>query len=230
MSAFTPDRLFVALDVPSVDEARTLAQTLLPTGVAFKIGLQLLPIGGLELARELKDQGATVFLDYKLLDIANTVESAVRSVASLGVDYLTVHCEPQAVSAAVRGAKDTGLKLLGVTVLTSYTDKDVQLAGYAHRVNVLVMRKAMNAMTAGFTGVVAAPREIPMLRERLGQELEIVTPGIRPAGANADDQARIATPDSAVKLGATRLVIGRPITQAPDPVAATQAIIANVAG
>lgn len=221
-------RLILALDLPGVDEARAMADAVGDAVSFHKIGLQLIPIGGMALARELKAQGKSVFLDFKLLDIAATVEKATRSLAGIGADLLTVHAEPEAMKAAVKGRGDSDLKLLGVTVLTSYDDAALAEIGYQRSAKDLVLRRVDQAVEAGMDGIVASAHEAEEIRARTPDDFLIVTPGIRPAGASADDQKRVATPESALKAGATHLVIGRAITGAGDPKAAAEAIVAEM--
>ncbi len=217
-------RLILALDLPSVEEARAMAERVGAAVSFHKIGLQLLPIGGMALARDLKDQGKQIFLDYKLLDIAATVKKATRSIASAGADLLTVHAEPEAMKAAVAGRGDSSLKLLGVTVLTSYDDAALAEIGYARGAAELVARRVDQAVAAGMDGVVASPLEAEAIRARVPADFLIVTPGVRPAGVGADDQKRVATPGAALRGGASHLVVGRAITGADDPRAAAEAI------
>lgn len=218
-------RLILALDLPDVDKARAMADAVGEAVSFHKIGLQLLPIGGMDLAKTLKDQGKSVFLDFKLLDIAATVEKATRSIAGLGADLLTVHAETEAMKAAVAGRDDSALKLLGVTVLTSYDDAALAEIGYQRGAKELVLRRVDQAVAAGMDGIVASAKEAGEIAARVPDDFLIVTPGIRPAGVSADDQKRVATPASALKSGATHLVIGRAITSADDPKAAAEAIL-----
>jgi len=223
-------RLIVALDLPDAGEARRLAETL-GTAVSFyKVGLQLFATDGMALARALKAAGKQVFLDWKLHDIGATVEKAAAALSDSGCDFLTVHAEPQVMRAAVRGRLTPELKILGVTVMTSLTDEDLREIGYGHTAADLVERRVRQAIDCGCDGVIASPHEAARVRQIAGEGFLVVTPGVRPAGASADDQARTATPAAALKAGATHLVIGRPITAAPDPRAAAQAIAAEMAG
>jgi orotidine-5'-phosphate decarboxylase len=224
------DRLIVALDVPNADAARALIGQLDGSVGIYKIGLELLFSGGLELAAELVGTGAKVFIDAKLLDIEATVERATAAVARTGAQFLTVHAvDRKTLDAAVRGRGDTGLKLLGVTVLTNLTPADLVQQGIDHPPQELVLHRAMLAKEAGFDGVVASGREARAIREAAGSGFLIVTPGIRPEGSAANDQARIVTPAMAIAAGADYLVVGRPITVAPDPCAAACAIGEEVA-
>ncbi len=231
MTAAGTDRLIVALDLPSVEEARA-AVTMIGSAASFyKIGYQLIPVGGLDLARELSEAGKKVFLDFKFHDIGATVERGAASVVKLGADFLTVHAEPHVLSGAVAGrGGDRRLKLLGVTVLTSLTQESLADSGISMRLEDLVLRRAEFCAKAGADGVVASAREASAIRQRFGDELLIVTPGVRPAGANADDQARIVTPSDAIRAGADHLVVGRPIVNAKDPCAAAHAIGDEIAG
>ncbi len=210
-------RLFVALDLPSLDEALRMVDTLAEAVTAYKIGLQLLPIGGAELGRALKSTGKTIFFDFKFHDIDATVEKAVRSVAALGVDFLTIHARPDIMRAAVKGRGDSNLKILGVTVLTSLDQPALQAIGYHQTPEALVLKRVEQAMAAGIDGVVASPLEAPQIRAIVPDDFLLVTPGVRLPGGNHDDQKRIATPEQALTDGASHLVIGRPITQASDP-------------
>ncbi len=200
-------------------------------GSFYKIGYQLAYAGGLEFARELVGEGKKVFLDLKLHDIGNTVEAGVRSVARLGVTFLTVHAYPQTMRAAVAGRSDAALRILAVTVLTSYDDQDLADAGYAPgSVAELVARRAAQARDIGIDGIVCAAPEAQRMRSLLGPDRLIVTPGIRPSGSPAGDQKRVLTPADAIRLGADHLVVARPIVKAADPRAAAQAIVDEIAG
>jgi orotidine-5'-phosphate decarboxylase len=227
--ALTPrDRLIVALDIPDVDEARRLVETLGETAVFYKIGMELAYGGGLPLVSELAAAGKHVFLDLKLHDIPNTVERATAQASKLGATFLTVHAYPQTMRAAVAGARGSGLQILAVTVLTSYDDADLSEAVYRFGVVETVRRRAEQALELGVDGLVASPAEAAMARETVGAGLAIVTPGIRPAGGAVGDQKRVATPAEAIRNGADYLVIGRPVTQAPDPRAAAAAVVAEI--
>lgn len=224
------DRLIIALDVSSVEEARRVIARIGAEGAFFKIGYQLMPIGGLELARELSGAGSRVFLDFKFHDIGATVERGVASVAKLGGDFLTVHAEPDVLKGAVDGrGDDPRLKILGVTVLTSLSQESLAASGIAMKLEDLVLKRAEFAAKAGADGVVASAREAPAIRTRFGDALLIVTPGVRPAGAAIDDQKRVLTPGEAIRAGADYLVVGRPILAAEDPGAAARAIRAEIA-
>src|SRR6516162_7954511 len=209
------DRLIVALDVPSVDAAEAIVTRLGDTVSFYKIGYQLAFAGGLDYAPKLIGAGKRVFLDLKLHDISNTVAQGVKSVARLGATFLTVHAYPQTMRAAVE-AREGGLRILGVTVLTSYDDSDLKAAGYAASVKALVARRAEQARELGVDGLVCSPEEAANVRAIVGGGMALVTPGIRPAGAEAGDQKRIMTPAGAIAAGADYLVVGRPIVAASD--------------
>jgi orotidine-5'-phosphate decarboxylase len=222
------DRMIVALDLAGVEEATEFVATLGDAASFYKIGMQLAFGGGLPLIAALRDEGKRVFLDMKLLDIDNTVAGAVASIARLGVTFTTVHAYPQAMRAARAANPENGPGLLAVTVLTSMSDADVRAAGYAHGAAELVKARAADAHRAGMDGVVCSPQDIAAARAIVGPEMAIVTPGIRPAGAAAGDQKRIMTPGEAIAAGADYLVVGRPITAAPDPAAAARAVAAEI--
>lgn len=224
--AATRDRLIVALDVETVEAARALVATLGDAVSFYKIGMELAYGGGLTLAREMKDSGKRVFLDLKLHDIGATVERATRQIARMGVDFLTIHAYPQTMAAARAGAAD--LKLLAVTVMTSYDDADLKEAGYAYGVAHLVARRAAQAKAAGIDGLILSPLELATIRPVAGPDMLLVTPGVRPAGADAGDQKRIMTPAQAIAASADHIVVGRPITRAADPRAAAQAIVGEI--
>jgi orotidine-5'-phosphate decarboxylase len=223
-------RLIVALDLPEVAQAERLIAQIGESVSFYKVGMELAYGGGFALVERLVGSGKQVFLDLKLHDIPNTVERAVAQIARLGATFLTVHAYPQTMRAAVVGRDGSTLKLLGVSVLTSCDDADLREAGYAFGVDALVARRAAQAEAEGIDGLVAGAAEAAALRARLGDRLILVTPGIRPSGSGAGDQKRVATPGHAIKNGADYLVVGRPVTQAPDPRAAAEAIIAEIAG
>src|SRR6202048_454723 len=222
------DRLIVALDLPSVAAAEAMIARLGEAVSFYKIGYQLAYAGGLPLVRQLADQGKKVFVDLKLHDIGNTVARGVESVARLGATFLTVHAYPQTMKAAVE-ARGSSLKILAVTVLTSYDDGDLHAAGYRLSVSDLVEARAQQAQVLGVDGLVSSPEEAASLRKIIGHQMNLVTPGIRPAGAATDDQKRIMTPARAIAAGADYLVVGRPITGAADPKTAAEAIQAEIA-
>ncbi len=223
------DRLIVALDVPSVADADRLVATLGDAASFYKIGYQLVFSGGLALAGRLVGAGKKVFLDVKLHDIGNTVAHAITNIAELGVTFVTVHAYPQTMKAAVEGRGDAALKLLGVTVLTSYDEADLEAAGYGLGVEALVAKRAAQAAEIGMDGLVCSPIEVGAVRDNVGNDLILVTPGVRPAGGASGDQKRVATPADAIAAGADHLVVGRPVVAAADPKAAAEAIIAEIA-
>src|SRR5438105_14092743 len=224
------ERLIVALDVPSVAEAEALVARLGETISFYKIGYALAFAGGIDFARVLAGAGKQIFLDLKLHDIGNTVARGVESVARLGASFLTVHAYPQTMHAAVDARKGTNLRLLAVTVLTSYDDADLAAAGYDFTVPELVAERAGQARDVGIDGLVCSALEVESVRPIVGARMALVTPGIRPAGAASGDQKRIMTPAKAIAAGADHLVVGRPILEAPDPKAAAEAIVAEIAG
>jgi orotidine-5'-phosphate decarboxylase len=223
------ERLIVALDLPTAREAAAMVERLGDSVGFYKLGLSLAFAGGLDLADALVKAGKKVFLDVKLLDIGNTIEDSVRSIAARGFDLVTVHAYPQAMDAAVKGRSGSKLGLLAVTVLTSLDDSDLVRAGYALPVRALVEQRARQAAAAGFDGIVCSAVEAALIRPVIRPDMAIVTPGIRPAGADIGDQKRVTTPAAAIKAGATHLVIGRPIIASPDPRAAALAIQAEIA-
>lgn len=224
------DRLIVGLDVPTIAEAEKVVRTLGSTALFYKIGYQLVFAGGLEFARDLAKDGKKVFLDMKLLDIDNTVAKGVENIVKMGMSMLTLHAYPKAMAAAVSAAKGSDLCLLGVTVLTSMDAKDVIDAGYEYDPHTLVLRRAEQARIAGMGGVVCSAEEASAVRKVVGSDMAIVTPGIRPAGAELGDQKRVMTPADALKAGSSHLVVARPIVKAADPLAAAKAILAEMDG
>ena len=223
------DRLILALDVPSVVAAESMVERLGDTVSFYKIGYQLAFAGGLPFAETLIRAGKRVFLDLKLHDIGNTVAKGVESVARLGATFLTVHAYPQTMKAAVQARGDGGLRILAVTVLTSYDDADLAAAGYDFTVAELVAERAAQAHDIGVDGLVCSAEEAAGLRSIVGPSIALVTPGIRPAGTDVGDQKRVMTPTRAIAAGADHLVVGRPILEAPDPKAAAAAIVAEIA-
>jgi len=221
------DRLIVALDLPSVEAAEAMIGKLGDSVTFYKIGYQLAYAGGLPLVRKLAGSGKKVFADLKLHDIGNTVARGVESVARLGATFLTVHAYPQTMKAAVE-ARGSSLKILAVTVLTSYDDGDLHAAGYRLSVSDLVEARAQQAQVLGVDGIVCSPEEAAHLHKIVGHQMHLVTPGIRPAGAATGDQKRIMTPGRAIAAGADYLVVGRPIVEAADPKAAAEAIQAEI--
>jgi orotidine-5'-phosphate decarboxylase len=223
------ERLIVALDLPSVAEAEAIVERLGEAVVFYKIGYQLAFAGGLSLTQELVKSGKRVFLDLKLHDIGNTVARGVESVARTGASFLTVHAYPQTMHAAVEARGDSALRILAVTVLTSYDDADLAAAGYDFTVPELVVERAAQARDIGIDGLVASAEEAAMLRPVIGSRMVLATPGIRPPGADAGDQKRIMTPAAAIKAGADYLIVGRPVVAAADPKAAAMTMIAEIA-
>ncbi len=222
------DRLIVALDVPTAEDARALVARLGDSVTFYKIGMELIyGGGGLALAERLIGEGRRVFIDLKLHDIPSTVEKACAQIARLGATFLTVHAYPQTMRAALAGAGGSGLRVLGVSVLTSADDADLAEAGYAFGARALVSRRAAQAEAIGLAGLVASAAEVAGLRAE-GRRLTLVCPGIRPAGGEAGDQKRVATPGRAMADGADYLVVGRPITGALDPRAAAEAIVGEM--
>ena len=222
------DRLIVALDVPDLASAEAMVSRLGDSVTFYKVGMELAYGGGLSFVRRLANAGKKVFLDLKLHDIPNTVEKATAQVADLGATFLTVHAFPQTMKAAVKGRGTGSLKILAVTVMTSYDDADLVEAGYALGVRDLVERRARQAHAIGVDGLILSPEEVSAMRALLGPDITLITPGIRPSGSPAGDQKRIMTPANAIEAGADYLVIGRPVTQADDPKASAEAIIAEI--
>jgi orotidine-5'-phosphate decarboxylase len=223
------EKLIIALDFATSRQAEALIATLGDSVTFYKIGLELAYGGGLSLAQDLIKDGKQVFLDLKLYDIPNTVTRACAQVAGLGARFLTVHAYPQTMKAAKSAAAGSSLRLLGVTVLTSYDDHDLADAGYAYGVRDLVARRAAQAQAADLDGLILSAEEVANIRAAVGSKMILVTPGIRPAGSDAADQKRTMTPAAAIAAGADYLVVGRPVTQAKDPRAAADAIVAEIA-
>jgi orotidine-5'-phosphate decarboxylase len=229
-SAIAPkDRLIVALDVPGVEPARAMIKRLGDSVTFYKIGYQLSYAGGLSLVQPLTAAGKKVFVDLKLHDIGNTVAKGVESLASLGATFLTVHAYPQTMQAAVQARGEKGPKILAVTVLTSYSEADLQEAGYRDTIADLVANRARQAQALGVDGLVCSPEEVAHLRAIVGRGMSLVTPGIRPSGSASGDQKRIMTPSRAISEGADYLVVGRPVMEAADPKAAAEAIQEEIA-
>ena len=224
------ERLIVALDLPSVAAAEAMVERLGDAVAFYKIGYQLAFAGGLALTQQLVGMGKRVFLDLKLHDIGNTVARGVESVAQTGATFLTVHAYPQTMHAAVEARGDGDLRILGITVLTSYDDADLAAAGYDFTVPELVAERAAQARDIGLDGLVCSAAEAAMLRPIIGSRMVLATPGIRASSAEAGDQKRIMTPAKAIAAGADHLVIGRPSLEAPDPKAAAETIVAEISG
>jgi orotidine-5'-phosphate decarboxylase len=226
------DRLIVALDVPTLEDAARIVETLGDAVNFYKVGMQLQFAGGgagLRYAETLAQSGKNVFLDSKLFDIQETIERAVENVARMGVRFLTVHGTGKTVDAAVRGRGASQLQILAVTVLTSLNADDlIDLFGVTVSVPELVLRRARKALEAGADGVIASGQEVEQIRNFAGNRLKIVTPGIRREGDARHDQIRVTTPRQAIKAGADHLVVGRPITKAPDPRRAAEEILREI--
>jgi orotidine-5'-phosphate decarboxylase len=222
------DRLIVALDLPDVTAAQAMVARLGDSVSFYKIGYQLAYAGGLSLVRPFTEAGKKVFVDLKLHDIGNTVARGVESIATLGATFLTVHAYPQTMKAAVEARAGSGLKILAVTVLTSYDDADLAAAGYRLGVSDLVEARARQALALGIDGLVSSPEEAASLRKIVGDQMKLVTPGIRPAGAATGDQKRIMTPGRAIAAGADYLVVGRPVMEAAEPKAAADSIVTEI--
>jgi orotidine-5'-phosphate decarboxylase len=222
------ERLIVALDLPTVAAAEALVSRLGETVCFYKIGYQLAFAGGLPFAAGLIAAGKQVFLDLKLHDIGNTVTKGVESVAQIGATFLTVHAFPQTMKAAVEGKRGSKLRILAVTVLTSYDDADLAAAGYDMGVAELAAARASQARDTGVDGLVCSAEEAANLRSIVGPGMTLVTPGIRPAGSASGDQKRIMTPAKAIAAGADYLVVGRPVVEAGDPKAVADAIVTEI--
>ena len=224
------ERLIVALDVPTSEEARTLVDRLQGAVGMFKVGSQLFTEAGAPFVRELVSRGEKVFLDLKYHDIPNTVANAVARAAELGVSLLTVHAlGGRAMMEAAMGALPAmGTRILAITILTSHDEDSLGELGIHGTLHENVARLARLAKEAQVDGVVASPHEAGLVRGACGPDFLVVTPGIRPAGAPKGDQARAATPEAAISAGADYIVVGRPILEASDPRAAAEAIVASL--
>jgi orotidine-5'-phosphate decarboxylase len=226
------DRLIVALDVPGASQARQIVQTIGEAATTYKIGKQLFTAEGPQVVRDLISSGRKVFLDLKFHDIPNTVAAAVKVASELGVSMLTVHASggSKMLKAAAQAANQSASQplVLAVTVLTSLSDSDLQEGGISGNVLSQVLRLGALARAAGCGGLVASALEAQELRREMGEGFAIVTPGIRPAGSASADQARVVTPGNAIAAGATYLVVGRPILEAPDPAQAADAIVREI--
>ena len=217
--------LIVALDVPDIAHAERLVDQIGDGASIFKIGYQLAPVGGFDLAQKLIASGRKVFFDLKYHDIGATVEKGVRSIASLGGNFLTVHAEKDVLSAAMRGKGEAEqLNILAVTVLTSLSQADLHESGYDIALKDLVLKRARRARDAGADGIVASALEAADIRREVGPDMLIITPGVRPQGAATGDEKRVVTPENAILAGANYIVVGRPITEAADPGRAAKAI------
>ncbi len=221
--------LIIALDVESAQQARALVGALGNAADFYKVGMELYAAAGMEFVRELTGEGKRVFLDLKLYDIGETVKRAVAQVAKTGVDFLTIHAVNQVMRAACEGRRDSKLKLLAVTVLTSLDDDDLREMGHMQRAHELVMQRVHHAVAIGVDGIVCSPVEVRQVRAAAGPETILVTPGVRSAGAATGDQKRVATPAEALANGANYLVIGRQVTRAGDPRAALESVLLEIA-
>jgi orotidine-5'-phosphate decarboxylase len=225
------DKIIVALDVAAEKEALNLVAQLRGDISFFKVGLQLYTAAGPEIVRKILADGAKVFLDLKLHDIPNTVARAVESAAEFGVQMLTIHLSGGTeMTLAAVAARNEGMSILGVTVLTSLTNESLQEIGITERINQHVLRLTQLGVSAGIDGIVASPFEVQTLRAEFGDKIKIVTPGVRPGWADAGDQKRFMTPRDALAAGADYLVIGRPITAHPKPHEAVAIILDELKG
>lgn len=223
------ERLCIGLDVADADTALAMADSIGDDGLWYKVGAALAMQGGERLTRELKAAGKKVFLDYKFHDIDQTVANAVTGALAAGADLATVHAVAPVVRAAAAARGDQDAKIVGVTVLTSLDAEDLEAEGWKDGVAALVRARAQTAIAAGADGVVASAQEAAMLRELLAPSAFLVTPGIRPAGGQANDQKRVATPTKAIQDGADLLVVARPVIQAPSPRDAAKRLLDEIA-
>lgn len=222
-------RVIIALDVQSAGEARGLVRTLGTRANFYKVGMELYAAAGMEFVRELTGEGKDVFLDMKFYDIGETVRRAVAQVAKAGVRFLTVHAVGQVMRAAAEGRGDSELKILAVTVLTSFDENDLREAGYSCSVRDLVLQRVHLAVECGIDGIVCSPLEVRQVRAAAGPGKILVTPGVRSSGAAAGDQKRVSTPGEALANGADYLVIGRQVTRASDPAGELERVLAETA-
>ncbi len=222
------ERLILALDVPSADEAKRLLDRVGDAVVFVKIGLELFTAAGPDIVRWVLAQRKRVFLDLKLLDIGETVKRVTAAAAELGATFLTVHATGQTVRAAVEGRARSEMKILAVTVLTSFDEADLREMGIVESVHDTVLKRARLATLLGADGVVASSGDAVVIRRELGKKPLIVVPGIRPPGSSLDDQIRVATPGGAIAAGGDYLVVGRPIRDAADPAEVARAIQAEI--
>ncbi len=222
------NRLIIGLDVPTIKEAENIVAEIGDTAIFYKIGHQLAFAGGLELARDLVADGKQIFLDMKLLDIDNTVAKGVENIVKMGVTMTTIHAYPKAMKAAVAAARGSDLCLLGVSVLTSMDDDDLRATGYSKTARELVELRAEQARDAGMGGIVASALEAQMIRQLVGNDIALVTPGIRPAGSAKGDQKRVMTPADAIRAGASHLVVARPVVGVEDKKPAAAQIIDEI--
>ena len=224
----TSNPIIIALDVASTGEARRIVDAVGDSTSFFKVGMELYAVAGMEFVRELKRAGKQVFLDMKFYDISETVKRAVAQVAKADVDLLTVHGSKEVMRAAVEGRGNSSMKLLGVSVLTSFDETDLKDLGYSCAVGELVELRVRNAREAGMDGVVCSPLEVARVRGVAGPEMLLVTPGVRSAGSDSADQKRVATPADAMRDGANYMVIGRQVTRSIDPKAEVHRILDEV--
>jgi len=222
--------IIVALDVESAVEARSLVERIGPDVTFYKVGMELYCAAGMDFVRELLDQGKDVFLDLEFYDIGETVERAVAQVARTGVRFLTIHGISPVMRAAVEGRGDSRLKLLAVTVLTSFDQQDLMEEGYCCDIADVVKVRVRHAMAAGIDGVIASPLEAASVRKLAGPEAILVTPGVRSPGAAKGDQKRVATPAEALQAGANYVIMGRQITLAADPSAEILRVLEEISG
>jgi len=220
--------LIIALDVESVEKARSLIHQIGPGADFYKVGLELYSVAGMEFVRELNKAEKKVFLDLKLYDIGETVKRATRAIVQSGVTFLTVHAVRQVVESAVEGRGSSETQILAVSVLTSFDQQDIDEQGYLMPLADLVSLRVRQSAAAGADGIVCSPREVAGVRSIGGPSLKLVTPGVRSAGAGAGDQKRVATPRQAIENGADYLVIGRQVTRAEDPRAACEQILDEI--
>ncbi|GAB5560452.1 MAG: orotidine-5'-phosphate decarboxylase [Synoicihabitans sp.] len=228
-----PTEIILPLDVPTREQARPLLKQLKGTVLWMKVGLQMFTAFGTDWVKEVADEGYKVFLDLKLHDIPNTVAKSVESLAPLPIHMLTLHTSggPSMIRRACE-AQQSGnpdLLLLGVTVLTSLNEAEMNAVGWNDPASIQVPRLAKMGAEAGLRGFVCSPHEVASLKTDLPTGTQLITPGVRPAGADHGDQSRVMTPAAAARAGSTHIVVGRPITQASDPLAAAQAIAAELA-
>ena len=222
------DRMIVGLDLPKLKEAERMVARLGDTASFYKIGFELVLSGGIPFAADLARSGKKVFLDLKVHDIGNTVARAAERAAELGMSFITVHAFAPTMRAAAEGRGKSALKILGVTVLTSWDENDVRAESYSVNLAALAAKRADHAKAAGIDGLIASPMEAAALKKQVGGSLLIVTPGVRPAGSVAGDQKRVMTPGEAIRAGADYIVVARPVIAAGDPKAAAQTIVAEI--
>jgi orotidine-5'-phosphate decarboxylase len=218
----------VALDFDSAAEADRLVLNLGSGAGFYKVGMELYAAAGMDYVRSLVDRGKRVFLDLKYYDIGETVKRAVRVASRSGAEFLSIHAVGQVMRAAIDGRGDSGMKLLAVTVLTSFSQSDVAELGYTCELGALVDQRVHLAMDTGMDGIIGSPLEARSIRAAAGPRAILVTPGVRSRGADAGDQKRVATPAEAVLNGADYVVVGRQVSRAPDPAAALAAIHAEL--